>query len=343
MTKRTIWLVILLFITNICSFSANKLDWSETKYKDIDDWIKFGKKHLRRTYRNGGVGPYAFDCSGFTMYMYKELGYALPHSSSAQSDHGEKIKTTHVQPGDLVFYAGSKGSKIGHVGIVIEVSDDDFSFIHASLKQGICIDKSTHPYYKSRYKTARRIYDMTADNSKRRHEKEKETEVEPTPLPQEEELELPGQTTDIDIPTNDNTVDNNNSVDSNKQTVHQKKKKESRRERRKREKAEKQRLEKQRIEKEKAEKQRLEREKAEKKKQNNARQNTKKEVEKESQKVSPKNEEQPVVTKKTHVVEKGETMYRISKMAGLTVEELKELNGLTSNDLKIGQVLIIEK
>lgn len=332
MTKRTIWLVILLFITNICSFSSNKLDWSSTKYKDVDEWIKFGKKHLRRTYRNGGVGPYAFDCSGFTMYMYKELGYALPHSSSAQSDHGEKIKATHVQPGDLVFYAGSKGSKIGHVGIVIEATDDDFSFIHASLKQGICIDKSTHPYYKSRYKTARRIFDMTADNSKKRHEKEKSTEeIQPTPLPQEEELELPGQTTDD---ADNQSIDN--SVDKNKKTTP--KKKESRRERRKREKAEKQRLEK-----EKAEKQRLEREKAEKKKQENARQNTKRDVEKESQKDSPKKEEQPAITKKTHVVEKGETMYRISKMAGLTVEELKELNGLTSNDLKIGQVLIIEK
>ncbi len=338
MTKRTIWLVILLFITNICSFSSNKLDWSSTKYKDVDEWIKFGKKHLRRTYRNGGVGPYAFDCSGFTMYMYKELGYALPHSSSAQSDHGEKIKATHVQPGDLVFYAGSKGSKIGHVGIVIETTDDDFSFIHASLKQGICIDKSTHPYYKSRYKTARRIFDMTADNSKRRHEKEKETEeIQPTPQPQEEELELPGQTTDdaYNQPV-DNSVDKRNSVDKNKKTTP--KKKESRRERRKREKAEKQRLEK-----EKAEKQRLEREKAEKKKQENARQNTKKDVEKDSQKISPKNDEQPAITKKTHVVEKGETMYRISKMAGLTVDELKEINGLTSNDLKIGQVLIIEK
>ena len=64
---------------------------------------------------------------------------------------------------------------------------------------------------------------------------------------------------------------------------------------------------------------------------------------KEDKKDSLKKEEQPVVTKKTHIVEKGETMYRISKMAGLTVDELKELNGLTSNDLKIGQVLIIEK
>lgn len=336
MTKRTIWLVVLLFITNLCSFSANKLDWSNTKYKNVDEWIDFGKKHLRRTYRNGGVGPYAFDCSGFTMYMYKELGYSLPHSSSAQADYGDKIKATQVQPGDLVFYTGSKGSSIGHVGIVIEVTDDDFSFIHASLKQGICIDKSTHSYYKSRYKTARRIYDMTSEKSKKRHEEE----TIPTPQPQEEELELPGQTTDVDNQSDNNTVDN-----KQKQSA---KKKESRRERRKREKAEKQRLEK---EKELKKKQEEAKKRNKQNSQNNSSKNetekkdsSKKEVDKEPSKMTtPKQEEKNVVAKKTHVVEKGETMYRISKMAGLTVDELMEINGLKTNDLSIGQILIIEK
>ncbi len=325
MTKKTIWLAILLFITNICSFSASKLDWSTTKYKNVNEWIEFGKKHLRRTYRNGGVGPYAFDCSGFTMYMYKELGYALPHSSSAQSDYGDKIKAANVQPGDLVFYSGSKGSSIGHVGIVIEVSDEDFSFIHASLKQGICIDKSTHPYYKSRYKTARRIYDMTADKSKRK--KEETVVPTPKPQPQEEELELPGQTTDVDNQSSDNSVNNN------RKTI---KKKESRRERRKREKAERKRLEKEKKQQEEA------RQKAKKENQN-TRKDSQKEVKKETKKETPKEPVTPVITKKTHVVEKGETMYRISKNAGLTVDELKEINGLKTNDLSIGQVLIIEK
>ncbi len=338
MTKRTIWLVILLFITNICSFSANKLDWSTTKYKNVNEWIDFGKKHLRRTYRNGGVGPYAFDCSGFTMYMYKELGYALPHSSSAQADHGDKIKAANVQPGDLVFFSGSKGSSIGHVGIVIEANEEDFSFIHASLKQGICIDKSTHPYYKSRYKTARRIYDLTADKSRKK--KDEEVAPIPTPKPVEEELELPGQTTDVDVNTNDNSVDNHK-----KSTP---KKKESRRERRKREKTEKQRLEKEKAAKKKQEDARKQnsqnKQKETPKKEAVKKETTKKEVEKEpTKKANPKQEEKPVIAKKTHVVEKGETMYRISKMAGLTVDELKEINGLTTNDLSIGQILIIEK
>lgn len=330
MTKRTIWLVILLFITNVCSFSANKLDWSTTKYKNVNEWIEFGKKHLRRTYRNGGVGPYAFDCSGFTMYMYKELGYALPHSSSAQADYGDKIKANNVQPGDLVFYSGSKGSSIGHVGIVIEVTDEDFSFIHASLKQGICIDKSTHTYYKSRYKTARRIFDMTGDKSRRKKDDDVVVEPIPVPQPQEEELELPGQITDGDNQSSDNSVDNNKSTP---------KKKESRRERRKREKAEKKRLEKEKAEKKKQEEAR---QKAKKENQNTKKE-TQKDVKKETKKVTPKKDDAPVITKKTHIVEKGETMYRISKMAGLTVDELKEINGLKTNDLSIGQVLIIEK
>lgn len=342
--KRTLWLVILLFITNLCTFSANKLDWSKTKYKNVEEWIAYGKKHLRRAYRNGGTGPYAFDCSGFTMYMYKELGYALPHSSSAQADHGDKIKATNVKPGDLVFFAGSKGTSIGHVGIVIETTDEDFSFIHASLKQGICIDKSTHSYYKPRYKTARRIFDMTADSRKKKEEEAAPTPI-PTPKPQEEDLELPGGNTDVDTNSGNRTVDNDKKATPQK--------KESRRDRKKRlkkEKAEKERLEKQRIEKEKLEKERLEKEKAKKKKQDEARQKDKKEQKddvkkdskKEDQKKSKK-DEKPAAAKKTHIVEKGETMYRISKMAGLTVDELKEINGLKSNDLKIGQELIIEK
>lgn len=341
MTKRTIWLVILLFITNLCSYSVEKLDWSKTKYKNVDEWIQFGKKHLRRAYRHGGSGPYAFDCSGFTLYMYKELGYELPHSSSAQSSHGEKIKSANVKPGDLVFYAGSKGSSIGHVGIVIESNEDEFSFIHASLKQGICIDKSTHPYYKSRYKTARRVFDMTIEEKHKKKEKEVEKTPVPAPekvpeqKPKEEPLELPGQTPEVDNKTTDNNVVNNK-----KDTP---KEKENRRERRKREKAEKQRLEKENAAKKKQEEAR----KNTKNESQNINQNTKKETQKEVKKETKKETHQkevtPVVAKKTHVVEKGETMYRISKMAGLTVDELKEINGLKTNDLSIGQILIIEK
>jgi LysM repeat protein len=46
---------------------------------------------------------------------------------------------------------------------------------------------------------------------------------------------------------------------------------------------------------------------------------------------------------KYHTVAKGETLYRISKENNLTVDELKALNNLTSNNVKVGQKLIVGK
>lgn len=42
---------------------------------------------------------------------------------------------------------------------------------------------------------------------------------------------------------------------------------------------------------------------------------------------------------KTHTVAKGETLYRISKMYAMTVDELKAMNGLTGNEISLGQKL----
>jgi len=48
-------------------------------------------------------------------------------------------------------------------------------------------------------------------------------------------------------------------------------------------------------------------------------------------------------SKETHVVIKGDTLYSISRKYGLTVEELKTVNGLNSNSINIGQSLLIQK
>lgn len=44
-----------------------------------------------------------------------------------------------------------------------------------------------------------------------------------------------------------------------------------------------------------------------------------------------------------HVVVKGDTLYNISKRYGLTVDELKKINALASNEINIGQELNITK
>lgn len=44
-----------------------------------------------------------------------------------------------------------------------------------------------------------------------------------------------------------------------------------------------------------------------------------------------------------HIVVKGDTLYSISKKYGLTVEELKKFNTLNSNNINVGQTLILTK
>lgn len=56
-------------------------------------------------------------------------------------------------------------------------------------------------------------------------------------------------------------------------------------------------------------------------------------------------EEKPrpeIITRRYHVVVKGETLYRLSKIYGTTVDTIKRLNNLTSNTISVGQRLRIE-
>ena len=46
--------------------------------------------------------------------------------------------------------------------------------------------------------------------------------------------------------------------------------------------------------------------------------------------------------KKFHLVEKGETLYSISKIYNVDIEEIKKLNNLSSNEISIGQKIIVD-
>ncbi|MEO5910258.1 MAG: glucosaminidase domain-containing protein [Pelobium sp.] len=50
-----------------------------------------------------------------------------------------------------------------------------------------------------------------------------------------------------------------------------------------------------------------------------------------------------IITGNKYVIQQGDTLYNISKRFGLTVEELKMLNGMQDNTIKIGQEIMIKK
>lgn len=83
--------------------------------------IAFARAQIGKPYLWGGTGPDAFDCSGLVMMAYRSVGIDIPRTSQQQWLWGPRVSPNQVQPGDLVFFAGSDGTVTspGHVGIVI--------------------------------------------------------------------------------------------------------------------------------------------------------------------------------------------------------------------------------
>jgi cell wall-associated NlpC family hydrolase len=122
--------------------------------------------HLGTRYRSGAKGPSAFDCSGFTSYVYKQqTDIFIGASSRDQYARNTPITREEIQCGDLVFFTSpNSGRNVGHVGIVVDVDPVtlDFTFIHASSKNGVKLSSSTEANYAKRYVGARRISDLSS-------------------------------------------------------------------------------------------------------------------------------------------------------------------------------------
>jgi murein DD-endopeptidase MepM/ murein hydrolase activator NlpD len=229
----------------------------------IEEMLNIAEKQLKKPYQSGKEGPYAFDCSGFTRFCYKHLGITLNRSSKEQADNGERVRRRNLRPGDLVFFKGSKGRKIGHVGIVVEKSSGkSFKFIHASTSSGIIVENGDVEYFKKRYKTARRI---TTDRKIRKElkriakaRKKELKEAEKRAKEQKEELEDLKKEETEDNDRDDAPATQNRSFSE-------------------------------------------------------------------------------------HIVQKGDTLYNISKRYGCTVEELQRWNSLAGNNISLGQTLKIMK
>ena len=118
--------------------------------------VSYAKQYLGCPYVYGAAGSQSFDCSGFTMYVYKHFGYSLAHSATAQSKVGTYVAKENLQPGDLVFFLDYETMDgIGHCGIYIGEGE----FIHASSGSGYCVKTSNllSGSYCNRYATARRL------------------------------------------------------------------------------------------------------------------------------------------------------------------------------------------
>lgn len=104
-------------------------------------------------YRNGGVDPAGFDCSGFVRYVYHQHGVAMPREVREQFRVGKNVDRDRLEPGDLVFFT-TTAPGASHVGIVIGGDQ----FVHAPNEKGVVrVESLGAQYWASRYIGAKRV------------------------------------------------------------------------------------------------------------------------------------------------------------------------------------------
>lgn len=89
--------------------------------------VRTAQSKLGCPYKWGATGPYSFDCSGFTQYVYRKNGKSIPRTSGAQKSGGRVIPISQARPGDIVWRPGHVGIYVGggrvihspHTGAVV--------------------------------------------------------------------------------------------------------------------------------------------------------------------------------------------------------------------------------
>jgi peptidoglycan DL-endopeptidase CwlO len=110
--------------------------------------VGIAMQYLGTPYVYGGASPSGFDCSGFIMYVFAQVGVSLPHNAAAQYGYGTPVDRSQLQAGDLVFFNG-----LGHAGIYVGGG----SFIHAPHTGDVVKISSMTGWYTSTYVGARRL------------------------------------------------------------------------------------------------------------------------------------------------------------------------------------------
>lgn len=103
-------------------------------------------------YRFGGTSPAGFDCSGYTRYVFSQVGIYLPRAADEQYEVGRPVSYENLRSGDLVYFT-TYDYGASHVGIYL----GNDQFISATSSSGVRIDRLNAGYWGDRYIGARRV------------------------------------------------------------------------------------------------------------------------------------------------------------------------------------------
>ena len=111
---------------------------------------------LGTPYRFGGVDRRGLDCSGFVVLSFREaLNITIPRTSHSMYVWAQRIETSELKPGDLVFFV-TVGQRVSHVGIYAGGG----RFIHsasAGPRTGVIYSSLSESYWRRTFRGAGRV------------------------------------------------------------------------------------------------------------------------------------------------------------------------------------------
>ncbi len=123
------------------------------------DVVDLARNQLGSRYKYAGNNAReGFDCSGLVAYVFREQGISVDRTSSTQARNGQAVDLQYLQPGDLVYFARSKGGNVFHIAIVTEVDRDLIQVVHSTSSRGVIEENLlASSYWKPKIAGARRL------------------------------------------------------------------------------------------------------------------------------------------------------------------------------------------
>ncbi|WP_366185164.1 C40 family peptidase [Flavobacterium ovatum] len=154
------FLPLLAFIVLFTSCKSTSTISNKTSTNTIADKIvNSAVQHIGTPYKMAGKTPSGYDCSGLVYSTFGEFEIKLPRTSYDQATAGKSLgqNTKKAEKGDLIFFKTNNSSRINHVGIVTEVSEEEVKFIHSSTSRGVIISSTKESYYEKSFSQLNRI------------------------------------------------------------------------------------------------------------------------------------------------------------------------------------------
>ena len=185
--RKTFLLVIACALVSSCGVVKKKTSYSETRKVHVaagnpetkvetevetppeptptreetptDAVIETALSYTGVRYKYGGTTRKGMDCSGLLYTSFLEHDIALPRTSEMLSEEGKKVNVNKVQRGDLLFFKTRRGKKkVNHVGLVVDVRDEEVKFIHSTTSRGVIVSSLREGYWNHAFVKATRLF-----------------------------------------------------------------------------------------------------------------------------------------------------------------------------------------